>query len=1048
VPNRTYYHLMLTSVLGAVSAPAWADTTVSSESTAPLQTQTAGNITVEEDASIETEHGVPVTINSGATLTVDEGGQVIANDDVGTSAVLVTTTQPFSIANAGLIQVQEDFVPQDDDGNSIPDGQIARSSGRAGIRVTSPAQGTIANDGTIRVEGLNSYGIVLQDSFVGNLTNDGTIATIGDYSKAISVQSVDGDLNLNGYVLATGEGAQAVVVNGNVSGSLTIQGAVGQQSTFVNDDSVSMSLSRGDLRVSAPAVEIGGSVDGGILIAAAPYDLDDADTDEDDDGVTDTSEVTGKIMSYGASPALHIGGSNPVTIGGVQARDGVFSLAVDGNITANATYSSISTTAVEIGGAQPTVLTDGIGVSGTVSATTYDAGATGILINQNAVVPSLTNSGSITAAISSPGDGSTIAVQDLSGTLASVDNSGTITAGGSREDVKVALDLSNAASGVTLRQYLNDIDAAAKADEEEEEDYNPASPTIYTAIYGDLLLSAHNDTINSSSGLISGRTYFGNGDDSLALSSDAIYYGDVYGGLGNLSVQLRDSSRFYGSIDAASQASTLDLFDTARYTGTFQNAENLTVNVNGGKLVAESGETAQFGTLNVASGGAIGVVIDGEEGTSSSFDVATANFASGSKVEAEITTIAGAEGDYQILTASQINGAPTFDPETNDIPLLFNADLAVNSNDIVLSIRRKSAEELGFNPAQTAAYDPIMTMLADQSTLESSLLQAESLPDLQRQFEELLPEYSGGVFEFATLASRTASARINSETRDFFDVSNVGGWISPLYLQTRFNGANGEEVKITGKGLAGALEFFHPRGTLGIDLSYTMGNMTSGNRQDAKLKLFEVGGYYRRSFGPIYTFARIAGGQVSVNSERQFTGSVDESELSYSADGEWTGLKISGLAGASAKVPVTGLFALVPAVSLDYQWLREKGYAESGDAAIALTVDSRTSKRLSALASLTASLPFSKARTDGVPLTLDLQAGRRFSFVNEAGSTVANFTDGSAFSITSPTRSGAWQGEVKLHGGEEYGTWGIIVGGEKSKDQWSATARAVLSVAF
>jgi len=1045
-PKKVCRRLMLGSILGSIHISALAQTVVSTETHTPLNTQTAGDVTIEEDGSVELSSGVPVTINSAADLEIEDGGLIEAGEDSGTSGVLVTTTGPFSIVNEGLIQVEEDFLPDDEDGNNVPDGPIAESSDRAGIRVTSAAQGTIDNQDTISVEGLNSYGIVVEDSFTGDIINDGYIYTIGDYSTGISLQSVDGDILLEGQVLATGAGAQGLVIGGDVTGTLSIQGTIGQASSFTNDDDTTMSLSRADLRVRAPAVEIGGSIDGGILIAAPPYDLDDDEGDEDNDDVTDSSEATGQIVSYGVSPALYIGGANPIEIGGVTGRDGTFSLAVDGSISSTATYSSISTVAVEIGGEQQVLLGEGIGVTGSIKATTYDAEAIAILLNESAVVPSLYNSGSITASITSSGDGSTIAILDRSGTLIDIQNSGFINAGGSREDVKVALDLSNAASSVTVNQYLNEIDADAKAEEADEDDYDPDNPTIYTAIYGDLLLSNHDDSVTVSSGLISGHTYFNDGDDFLSLSDDAVYSGNIHGGLGELSVELRDSSKYYGTIDAALQLATLNLFDSARFTGTFENAANLTVNVNGGKLFAEDGEVASFGNLNVTSGGSIGIVIDGEDGTSSSFNVGTANFDQGSKVLAEITSISNAEGSYQVLTAGQITGTPTFDPETNDIPLLFDADLIVGSNSITLNIERKTADELGFNQAQAAAYDPILAMLADQSSLESSILEADSIPELQSQFQQLLPDYSGGVFEFASLASRIASSRISEESQDF-DGSDLGGWIAPYYFQSGLSGADSEDVKIDGKGLAGGFEVFAALGTFGVDLSYTSGKLTNGDRQDLKLSLLEGGVYYRRSFGPIYTFARVAGGEIKVTSSREFEGVIDGDSFTYSADGSWKGTKFSGLAGASSKLKVGDRLAFIPAVSLDYQWLKEKGYDETGDP-IVLSVDSRTSSRLAALASLTSSIRLGGIPREGVPITLDVQMGRSFNLIEKLGDTTAFFDDGDPFTITAPSRSGLWQAEAKVHGGGYAGNWAVIVGGEKSKDQWSASIRAAVSVAF
>jgi hypothetical protein len=91
-------------------------------------------------------------------------------------------------------------------------------------------------------------------------------------------------------------------------------------------------------------------------------------------------------------------------------------------------------------------------VTGAVQATTVDAGATAILINAGSSVPVIDNTGTIRATISSPGQGFAYGVRDLSGTLTTINNSGTISANGTAQDISFALDLSANSSGVTINQ--------------------------------------------------------------------------------------------------------------------------------------------------------------------------------------------------------------------------------------------------------------------------------------------------------------------------------------------------------------------------------------------------------------------------------------------------------------------------------------------------------------------------------------------------------------------------------------------------------------------
>jgi len=410
---------------------AHADTTVSTSTTAPLKTSTAGNVTVASGGTITLgSGGTAVTVDSNNTATVASGGTISnTGGKDGDTGITIEAGRNTTVTNGGTITVTESFNGADTDNNGIVDGPIASASNRYGILVGAGATttATLKNTGTITVEGLNSGGMVAKSDLTGSVSNTGTIKVLGDNSVGIGTKGVSGNVTVEGTVAVVGAGAQGLVVDGNVGGAVRIQGAISQSSAYTNDAGSTKTLSRTDLRTGKAAVEIGGSVAGGILLDAAPYDLDSTKTDEDNDGVADASEVTGTITSVGNSPGILVGAASDIVIGKVKGRDGEFSLALDGNVTANAVYSNTDAYAVVIGGKGGTVtMANGIGVSGTISATTVDQKAVAILINEGSTVPSLSNSGSIKATLSSPGEGTAYAIQDKSGTLTSLNNTGFI----------------------------------------------------------------------------------------------------------------------------------------------------------------------------------------------------------------------------------------------------------------------------------------------------------------------------------------------------------------------------------------------------------------------------------------------------------------------------------------------------------------------------------------------------------------------------------------------------------------------------------------------
>lgn len=1048
--------LLLSTILAALPVhPALAATTVSADSTTPLITSTAGDITINDEIELDVEGANPITIDSDASVTINADAIVQADDADGRAGILVTAGNDFSITTEedSVIYVTEDFVPEDEDGNSVTDGPIAEATGRAGIRVQSDS-GTITNGGSIGVEGLNSYGIVFEDDFTGDIVNadTGVIAVKGDYSTAISLQGLDGDLTLGGTISAVGEGARALVVEGDVDGLITIEGTVTTGSSFTTDESTSLSLSRADLRVYAPAVSIEGDVSGGILVAAPPYDLDSSDSDEDDDGITDSDEGTGAIVSYGESPALVIGGADDVTIGTVGSSriDGEYSLVIDGNVNSYGTYSSFDVTGVIIGGQGGDVdLPGGIAVTGSLTATTVDSTVTTLLINEGATVASLTNDGIIRANISSTGEGSVTAIKDLSGTLTTIDNTGFIYASGANEDETIAFDLRANTSGVTIRQYLNAEDTESREEEMEDEDYDASNPTLYTVIVGDIMTGSGDDVLDVASGKITGDTWLAGGDDVIALYGDAAYVGDVHSGSGAFTMTMADNATFTGVLDVDGQTSTLTLGDTAMFSGSFSDANDLTVTVNGGLLQAADGEVATFDTLVVGADGAIGVVINSEDGTSSSFDVNSATFAEGATLSAEVDSLFEADGSYLVLTADTLDGTPDLTLDTTDtLSVFYNATLTTTDTTITLDVERKSADELGLNTMQQTAFDAILAQAAEYSGLEQSLLQAESLDVLGEQINALLPDHGGGVFDFVTRASRLARRHL-MDSATTFESGATNAWLEPFWFtgsRTASDAAAGFETG--GMGLSGVLEQDFGIGYIGLSGTWAGGSVTNGDIQDISTSTLELGAHWRIRSGPFAAFVRGSGIRASMSSTRTFDGTIDDTDFTYTTAGDWKGWAWSVSGGASYELAVGERVLLRPSVMVDHFSLSEDGFTEDTVDAFDLIVEDRTSSATTATTSLTAGYRFGRLRDGVVPTTIELEAGYRNVLGGTLGSTTASFEDGETFTLTPDDLEGGWVAEARFIMGGWNHSWNLSAGAEQTQGDIDMSVRGSLTVSF
>lgn len=1049
--------LLATALTAALSTPARADTEVDSDQASALITSSAGNITIIEDISLEVSGATPVTIDSNNSVTVEEDAVIEADDANGRAAIRVQDGTDFAITNAGGIYVLEDFLPEDGDSNGIPDGPIAEASGRYGIHIEAgaPTSGSIENeeDAAILVEGLSSFGIAIDSDFTGDIVNDGNIVVVGDNSTALYTQSVDGNLELGGSIAAIGEGARAVVVDGAITGSVIIDGTINKSYSYTNDNGYTLTLSRADLRVATPALTIAGDVDGGIIIAAPPFNLDD----EDGDGVDDSDETTGTINAYGESPAVLIGSTEDITIGAGEGREGSHSFIVDGNISSTAYYSAFDTTAVIIGGQGGAVnLPAGIGISGSISTTTSDSAAVALLINTGSDVPTLDISGSITANISSSGEGSVVAIRDLSGTLSNIENSGRIYAFGSNEDEEIALDLGANTSGVTIHQYLNDIDAETKAeeiedaaaDEDDDVDYDPSNPTIYTAIAGDIITGSGDDLLNVSSGRIKSDSYFGAGNDGVFLSDDSDYVGDIYSGTGIFTMGLSDTATFTGLLDTSNQIAQLAISDDATFVGTIENSDQLNVTVDGGVLVAGEGQTLTFDHLEVGAQGTIAIVVDADDKTASSFDVRTASFADGAQLSASVTSLANAEGTYTVLTADSVSGLPEFSFASDyGLPLLYDGDLDADENSLTLQITRKTAEDLGLTGPQSAAFDAIIAAATESEVIEASLLQSDGADSLVEQIDGLLPDYAGGAFDFMTRASRLASRRLADDGTSF-EYYYVDGWIEPLYFRGSKNADDSAGFNTSAIGISGGLERDIGLGHLGLSISYLTGSISNGDLQDISAGNTELAGYWRLQSGGLKAFARVSGSRASFSSTRTFSGTIDDTDFSYETVGDWDAWMVSAMVGTSYDIEVGTQFSIRPKAVIDYFRVKEDGYEEDGVDAIDLIVENRTSKSIAATTTMTASYRLGSKPRDEIPLTLELEGGWRSVLQSSLGATTAAFEDGDQFTLAPDALKGGWTTEARvLFGGYDH-TFQFAVGAEQTQGDVDLSMRMGLSVAF
>jgi len=1027
-----------------------AQVSISTATTAPVRTSNANNgaasdINITSTGSITVNGGAAVTIDSNNAVsnagTITQGS---ADNAIGIDVAAGTNSL---ITNTGTITIAETFTSPIFEGTTVVNGLIAQANNRAGIWVRGAHTGNILQSGGVSVEGLNSAGVKLDGDLTGSLLTSGQTKVRGDNGVGIRTQGVSGNIVIGGATTVVGKGAVALDIRGDVGGYLRIANAVGQSSTFTDDSGSTVSLSRGDLSIGTPAVSVAGNVAGGVVVAAAPT-TSTTNADTDGDGVADNLETTGAITSYGNGPALLIGNASRNTTLGAVSGDG-HGLVVAGSINGNSFYSSNNATALQIGGLGGNVtVTGGIKVTGAVVATTVDQGATAILISAGSSVPVLDNSGTIRATISSPGRGfSSNGVLDLSGTLTTINNSGTIATNGTAQDIAYAVDLSANSTGVTINQTAPAGTAAGVA------------TTSLSGITGNIKTGSGNDAINASGGTISGNVFLGAGNDSLALTNDAIYAGKIDFGTGTATVSLANTSKMGGTATFNGSLATMTLSDTALFAGDIVGGSNLTVNVNGGTLNAAGTSDVTVKTLNVGANGTIKVNLDTTNHTNKKFIVDTANFTAGSKVSATINSLVDAAGVYTVLSANQINGMPALVSDQTLLPFLFKGSLGLSTTgkDIQLTIARKTASEVGLRSAQAAAFDAILTAAPADAQVAQSLLGAADLATLQNQFNQLLPDHAGGNFALLTQGSRLATRHITNNN-SVFNISKLGGWLEPIKWDGGKLNTGTSGYKTSGFGISMGLEREVGFGHVGLTFNYMSGSNKDKKNANHKIdaNAYELGAFWRTSSsGPFYAFARGSVAFAKFDSTRAFIG-VDSTSTAFERDtaAKWDGRLYSGSAGASYQFDMGDRIGLKPMVIFDYYRLTEKGYTESGAAltsgadAIDLVVAPRTSTSYNATTSLTGIYRFGPRTKEGIPLTIELEGGRRNNIGGSLGNTTAHFANGANFTIVPDKLDSAWVSEVRLlSGGLDY-TWTLAGGAEQTQGKPNYNVRFSLAVAF
>ncbi|WP_203294485.1 autotransporter outer membrane beta-barrel domain-containing protein [Maricaulis parjimensis] len=994
------------------------------------------------------------------------------------------------------------------------DGPTAIGGNRIGVLVDGAGNfvGDVIMDssGSISVIGNDSAGLQVLTGIDGNISLQGALSVIGDRSTALDLQGdLSGDLDLLAGISFRGEDSYGVRVQGDVGGSFylggTISGTAYRFSSYSNNDEFLATLDEDDMWQANSAISVEGSIANGILfdaptddnrvtrtsgiafrgsapamqILASSGDItigeaiqpaveDNADTTDVDESLPETplsysfvmrgTISTNSALNDASSTGLYIGGADD-GMGGFYTASLTHGWLLTGGISAIAYTREFDAPAIAIhldqGAFLPIFVNDGditathnsVGRENAVTGTSY-----ALLIEDGAVFEELVNNGSIVAQSNFGGDA--YGVIDESGTLTNVTNTGIIQVTRSplgsyldadnnvitpddRTDFElVAFDGSANSTGITFRQYWEPIPDDGNDDTVE---LTIVDQQIY--MIGDVRFGSGDDSFLVEAGVINGAISFGDGQDALVI----------------------DGTTVYNEIQRLIAAGELDELDEDALYAELPYVVSAVTDSDGNLSIAVDLATLELvgsGALNISDArfgdGAVLLMEVDAEANSLRNIVASGDlvFETGSRLSVSLSNLIGNGGEFELIRAGNLvieedlatlNDSPA--------PFLYEAALEIDPNDpnvILLTLQRKSAEALGFDVNQAAAYDAAFATWSDNEALGAALASLTSQDTFRAAYDQLLPEYTAGAIQFALAANDSATGalanRLEAVRRS---PDETGGlWLQEFaYFADRAGNAFGPGYR--GQGIGVAVGFDRPLGmfsAVGLNFVAAASEVEEVEGVDDPMSALtaQLGVYAGTEIGGLNLDLYGAGGFDSFEHNRR----VLIGEFDALPTAEWTGYHVSGSARLSRDFEFGGRYYVRPAVSVDYLALFEESYVESGGGiGIDLSVSERESTSFTGSGLLTFGAVYEGNDSWWSP---HVRVGYRGEFAGDEVETDVSFVDyNDVFTLRSQQVPGSgFLFGFGLSAGSGYSTFSFDYDADVRDELVRHTARLVMRLVF
>jgi hypothetical protein len=994
---------------------AQAEFVISNSRTTPIQTS---NATGSARDDIRLASGGTITVNSGAAITVDSNNSVdldsgsnitMTSSANGSTGILVgPSATAGNITVGGSISILDDISSYPDtDNDGDLDGPAANGSDRFGVRLvgSTPLTGNILveSGASILAEGANARALSIERNLVGNVTSFGTMRAVGANAYAYAqTGSVSGSVNIGAATTAYGEGAGSVSITGDIGGRLTLQGDIASTGYRYFQRPTTTAISRleaDDLQQGGSTVIVAGNVAGGLVLDTRPADNSTTSTDEDNDGIQDANEGNAVINSYGSAPALTIGSATrSVTLGVAGTGDLAYGLVNRGTINGDGVYDGIAANGLQIGvaGGQTVSIAGGISNSGAITALAREGAATAVSIGSGVSTPVWLNGGAVTAGVSAEttanapavamtiaggaslptltntgsflattggGRSSATAIRDLSGTLSTINNAGSIQAvvspNAANDPVTgtaTALDLSANTTGVTFRQFG---ETSTPTDLDPDSDGDGVTNSNEPIVVGDIRFGSGADLMRVENGEVRGAIAFGAGADQLAITGGAVVRGAVTDTDGLLSVD-----------------------------------------VTNGVLDARQTSVTRATSLNIGANGDLIVTLDPATGTNAGFRVnGTATLANGAGLGVRFNSLISTPQRFTIIDADVLNaGAIDQSAVQSNSPYLFVVSAGTNAaaGDVFVDARRRTAAEANLIAVESQAFDGFYGALSGDSQLRDLFIAQTTREGFIDLYEQILPDHSGG--PLLSLASGVdAVTRALTGRNATVEPGQTSAWLQEINFYADKDKTDTYGFRSEGFGVAGGIERGSSVGAFGVTVAFTSSDIEDPEAEAQEIlsaSLIELGLSWRAQGQAWSTWARAAGGYATFDSTRQL---VTE-DINLINQSSWNGFTLA-LAGGASYERSFGRLNIRPEAYVEYFSLSEDGHVEEGlNDGFNLEIEDRDGHLFTGVAAVNIGYGFGENGW----IRPEVRLGWRQNFSVDPGETIARFASGGSSFTLSP----------------------------------------------